>query len=191
MNRGAHCRGRWKLGLRLPRGVRGAIGGRKKSNLRCWGDVRVSSPSVQRTWELIGCSWWGAEHLTRAGSPGVKSILPSAGPLSWAVAVQHPCPWTSPCHPLSPWCNPGGTGPGSRRLGPSLPQVSVWPWTGRFPVLCLFPLLGPSSKESSSSQPGPSTHPRSSGRPMGVSRALCSICLCLCMFGEGDPTHHL
>lgn len=60
-----------------------------------------------------------------------------------------------------------------------------------FPVLCLFPLLGPSSKKSPSSHPGPAPTPGVQEGPLRVSRALCNPCLCLCMFREGGPTHHL
>lgn len=59
-------------------GVGGAIGGR--------GDVCLSSPSVQRTWELTGCSWLrgrasdegpqcrgkGQAALPRLRSPGLR-----------------------------------------------------------------------------------------------------------------------
>ena len=43
-------------------------------------------------------------------------------------------------------------------LRPDLVPVAVWPWTGQFPVLCLFPAPAPpqpgsGSKESPSSPP--------------------------------------
>lgn len=79
---------------------------------------------------------------------------------------------------------------GSKRLGPDLALVALWPCTGHFPILCPFPLLGSEFKGELLLIPAWAWHrPQEYTSPVELWGPMQYLPL-LRVFREGDPRDH-